>query len=161
MRLISPSLLASLALAAPYVSGQACSKHQSWNISELAIFTAAPGGESSDLIDFAVVDPLVDYHVNPSESWNYFCQRQLPAGNAGSLADPVDYYTCIGSPTQFKWDGVRLSLKEVVECGGNNVTATGTSKPVFATDCYATDANGADGEWCLATYDFNITITFT
>ena len=53
-------------------------------------------------------------------------------------------------------------FRSFADCGeSNNVTATGTSKPVFATDCYATDANGADGEWCLATYDFNITITFT
>lgn len=42
-----------------------------------------------------------------------------------------------------------------------NFTASGTSGPVFTSDCYATDADGSDGEWCLATYDFNITITLT
>lgn len=38
------------------------------------------------------------------------------------------------------------------------MTATSTSKPVFAMDYYDVDANGGDGEWCLATHDFDISI---
>ena len=88
-----------------------------WTISEYEIFTAAPGSESSDYFAFAVVDPLIDYKVNPLNDYNYFCQREMPAGAVGTLADPVNYYPCVGSTTKFKWDGFRLSLKEAVECG--------------------------------------------
>lgn len=69
-------------------------------------------------MDFAVVDPLIGYKVNPTADYNYFCQRQLASGVVGTLADPVDYYGCVVAPAKFKWDGVRLSLEEPVECGG-------------------------------------------
>lgn len=40
-----------------------------WTVSEYEIFTAAaPGSGSSDYCAFAVVDPLIDYKVNPLEN---------------------------------------------------------------------------------------------